>query len=91
MQSWPPKDPNDVLDYAIDWNDVLDLDADAIASAVWTFPSGVTMDSQAEATGVTTVWISGGTAGTRYEISCRLTTTGGRTYDRTVTLSVRQA
>lgn len=91
MISWPAKDPDDVLDYSIDFSAILEADVDTIASVVWTFPAGLTKDSQGEDAGVAVVWISGGTAGTRYEIGCRLTTVGGRVYDRTAELSVREA
>lgn len=92
MLTWPPKDPDDVLDYSLDFSAVLDEDADTIDSVAWTIsPSGLTKDSQSEAAGIATVWLSGGAAATRYTIGCRLVTAGGRTYDRTVSLSVRQA
>ncbi len=94
MQAWPAKDPDDVLDYSLDWSDVLAADAnDTIESVAWTIePAGeLTKDSQAEAGAISTIWLSGGEAGTRYEIGCLLTTTGGRTYDRTIELPVRQA
>lgn len=91
MIPWPPKDPDDVLDYSIDFSAILAADADTIGSVVWTFPAGITKDSQGEDAGVVVVWISGGTAGERYEIGCRLTTVGGRVYDRTAEISVRDA
>ena len=91
MLAWPPKDPDEVLDYSIDWSEVLAEDEDTIDDVVWSFPAGITKDSQSEDGGLATVWISGGTAGIKYEIGCRMVTAGLRTYDRTVSLSVRQA
>lgn len=91
MNLWPPKDPDDVLDYSIDWSAVLAQDADTIATIVWTVPAPLAKVSQAEAGSVAVVWISGGVDGTRYPIGCRLTTVGGRTYDRTFDLLVRTA
>ncbi len=93
---WPAKDPDDVLDFSVDWSEVLEADGpvgtpDTIVSVDWTVPSPLTKNSQAEALGIATVWIAGGELGGRYEIQCRLVTGGGRTYDRTVTLSVRRA
>lgn len=92
MQAWPAKDPDDVLDFSLDWSDVLAADAnDTIESVAWTVPGDLTKESQAEAGAISTIWLSGGEAGTRYQIGCLLTTTGGRTYDRTIELTVRQA
>lgn len=91
MIAWPPKDPDDVLDYSIDFSAILEADGDTLSAISWTFPIGLTKDSQAEASGVALVWISGGTDGVRYQIGCRATTTGGRTYDRTAELTVREA
>ena len=91
MQAWPPKDPDDVLDYPLDWSDVLAIDGDAIAGVVWDFPDGLTKQSESVSGALAIAWISGGTDGTRYEIGCRMTTTGGRIYDRRISLSVRQS
>lgn len=88
---WPAKDPDDVLDYPIDWSDVLALDEDTISTVTWTFPAGITKVSQTEDDTVAVAWISGGTDGVRYSIGCRIQTAGGRIYDRTFELSVRQA
>lgn len=91
MLAWPPKDPDDVLDYSIDWTPVLEVDGDTLAGATWDVPDGLTKDSDAIAGAKAVVWISGGEDGVRYEIGCKITTGGGRTYDRTVELVVRQA
>lgn len=86
MISWPFKDPNEVLDYEIDWS--ARIGGDAISSVTWTVPSGITKDRDAVSGDIAAIWLSGGTAGTSYDIGCRVVTTGGRTYDETVTLSV---
>ncbi len=93
---WPAKDPDDVLDFALDWSEQLEADGtvevpDTITTATWTVPAGLTKNSQVEEDGLVTVWLSGGEAGSRYDIGCRIVTGGGRTYDRTISLSVRQA
>lgn len=93
---WPAKDPDDVLDYSIDWSEQLEADGaegypDTISNVVWTVPAPLSKNSQTLGSGIATAWISGGEDGTRYEIRCRITTSGGRTYDRTVSLAVRQA
>ena len=88
MSEWT-KDPDETLDFAIDWSDVLTADSDTIASAVWTLPAGFTKVSQAEASSRTTIWISGGNLSARpYRVLCRMTTVGGRIYDRSASISV---
>jgi hypothetical protein len=39
---------------------------------------------------VTTVWLSGGVAGTDYLVTVRIVTDGGRTDERSLTIRVRQ-
>jgi hypothetical protein len=79
------KDPDAELDYAVDWSAW--LGTDTIASAVWEVrPAGLTIGTGAKApttvAGVATVWLSGGTSGTVYLVSCRVTTATGRVDDR---------
>ena len=87
MLKWPDKDPDEVLDYQIDWTDR--LAGDTIASSAWTVPSGLTKESDSNTTTTTTVWLSSGTLAEDYEVLNRITTTGGRTMDQTVKLRVR--
>lgn len=64
--------------------------------------SGITKDSDNKAAvtihgvsyainTVVTVWLSGGTAETDYDILCRIITSDGRTLDKTMTIPVRTA
>lgn len=84
------KDPNAVLDYDIDWSAQMTLDADTIASSTWTVPSGITKDSTSNTDTRTKVWLSGGAAGKTYALLNRIVTEGGRTFDRTVKLKVKE-
>lgn len=86
---WPrSKDPDDVLDYSINW--ARELAGDTISTSVWTVPSGLTDESLSTNTDTeTTVWLSGGTDGTSYDVKNRITTAAGRTMDQTVTLKVK--
>lgn len=94
-QSYPawedPKDPDDVKDYKLDWSDPLNEDSDTIATSSWTLPaaSGLTEDSSSETTTTTTIWLSGGNVG-NWEITNRITTAGGRTYDKTRVLVIKE-
>lgn len=89
------KDPNAVVDFAIDWSAWLALTppgtADTISTSTWTVPAGLTKGSEINTTTKATVWLSGGTAGETYEITNRIVTAGGRTYDQTLRIVVREA
>ncbi|MDX0654222.1 hypothetical protein GOL39_18295 [Sinorhizobium medicae] len=88
--SWTPvKDPDEVKDYSLDWSALL-VD-DTISASTWTLASGVglTIGASSNTDTLSTVWLSGGTAGVNYELLNRVVTTGGRTYDQTVKLKVR--
>jgi hypothetical protein len=84
---WPNKDPNEVLDYAIDWSQR--LAGDIIDTSTFTVPTGIVMNSQSKTNTMTTVWLSGGSEGVTYDILNRIVTNGGRTMDQTVELRVK--
>lgn len=88
MLRWE-KDPDEVLDFQIDWATNVLEDGDEIDTSTWIMPAGVTKDDDSNTTGTATVWISGGTHNRTYEIVNRITTTGGRTYDQTARLKVK--
>jgi hypothetical protein len=84
------KDPSAVLDYTIDWDGDDWLGSDTITGTpTWTLQGGITLSSQSNTTTAATAWIAGGTHGTDYLASCRITTTGGRTDERSILLRVR--
>ena len=86
--NWPAKDPDEVLDYQIVWT--ARLDGDTIATSAWQVGgSGLVIDSDANTTTTTTVWLSAGVLGTKYHIVNRVITAGGRTMEEGVTLRVR--
>jgi hypothetical protein len=92
---WPSKDPDDVLDYQIDWlgdaNDPGPLYGlgDAISDSAWTVPAGISKESDTFDDGSVTIWLSGGTAGETYEFLNRITTDDGRVLDQTVKIKVK--
>ena len=78
-----------------------ELQAETISTAVAQMPSGITLDSEntnsTSIQGITyaidtvhNMVLSGGTAGTDYDIVSRITTSGGRTLDKTITINVRE-
>ena len=81
------KDPNAVLDYAIDWSAWLAA-SETISTSTWTVPTGITQDSESETTTVATIWLSGGTAGVTYTVTNRIQTNQGRTDDRSFKVRV---
>jgi len=86
---WPDKDPDDILDYAVSW--AARLAGDTIVSSTWIVPDGITKDSDSKTDTVTTIWLSGGSVGTKYTLVNRITTAAGRQIDQSVAVSVRTA
>lgn len=93
--TWPPKDPDEVLDYVMNWlgssNEPgpLLLANDTISTSTWTIPSGITKNSDSHTATTTTVWLSGGMLGATYEMNNRIVTVGGRTMDQSVRIKIR--
>jgi hypothetical protein len=85
--TWPPKDPDEVLDFIVDWADR--IESDTISTSAWTVPSGITKNSDTHGDTTTTIWLSGGTLGDTYEFNNRIVTAGGRTMDQTVKLKIK--
>lgn len=91
--AFPFKDPNEVLDYVLDWSDR--LDDDTIETSTWLFavdPDSVLVidsDSILSPATSTQVWLSGGTIGQTYQLTNRITTAAGRTMDQTCKIKVK--
>lgn len=81
------KDPDAVLDYGHDWSAWL-IDGDQIAASTWIVPTGITKESDSHDATTTTVWLSGGELDKRYFLVNRVTTTAGRTDDRTLQINI---
>lgn len=84
-------DPDAVLDYKFDWSAWLS-DGDTIVDHEVKVPAGVTKVSSAvdESQTAVVVWLSGGSAGTTYAVTCQITTEGGRTDERSIRLKVEE-
>ena len=85
----PLKDPSAVLDYAFDWTEWL-ATGETITDHTITADTGITVDSSTELDGKIIVWLSGGTAGINYKVACKITTSAGRTDERTMLITVRE-
>lgn len=81
------KDPDAVLDYVFNWADWLAA-GETISTSSITVESGITKNSESNTTTTATVWLSGGTEGNRYRITSRVTTSQGRTDDRSAIVRV---
>ena len=91
----PLKDPSAVLDYVFDWTgwlatgETIAVDSETGEKLITiTADTGITVDSWTEDDGKVTVWLSGGTAGINYKVACLITTTAGRTDERTIWIKV---
>ena len=99
---WPEKDPDETADFSVDWSRF--LKEDTIASAVFFVEAADGKKTQVSAAqivnnlqfiagtvagNVATARFAAGTNNVRYNITCRITTTQGLTYERTVILPIR--
>ena len=91
----PLKDPSAVLDYAFDWTgwlaagETIAVDSETGEKLITiTADTGITVDSSTESDGKIIVWLSGGTAGINYKVACKITTSAGRTDERTIWIKV---
>tara|TARA_B100000925_G_scaffold291851_1_gene281915 strand:+ start:1901 stop:2215 length:315 start_codon:yes stop_codon:yes gene_type:complete len=98
---WPDLDPDEVADFSVDWGRF--LGTDTIASVVWLANDtllatnvslgGVNGDlmliQPTNTNTVATARFTSGINGTRYKITCRITTTGSKTFERNIFLRVR--
>ena len=86
--TWPDKDPDEVLDYEVDWS--ARILTDTISTSTWIVPAGITKNSDSNTTTTTTIWLSAGTAGDSYTLTNRIVTAGARTMDESIKLKVKE-
>ena len=89
---WPPKDPDELLDYVVNWE--VRLDGDTISTSDWAItPVSATdplvEESASNTTTRTTIWLSGGVLDEIYEITNTVVTVGARTMEQTVKLQIK--
>jgi Protein of unknown function (DUF1320) len=91
MSTWPNKGPGEILDYSLDWrasSPALALSETIVTSLHSISPSGLTLDSEGHDDTTTTAWLSGGTPGVAYRVTCTVTTSAGRVFQRTAFLAI---
>ena len=86
---WPSKRIAEVLDYKLNWSNV--LESDTIEVSVWeivTEDSELVIENDSNTQSVTVVWLSGGITGS-FKIKNTITTGDGRTHVAIITLPVK--
>ena len=63
-------------------------ESEIISTSQWTVETGLTKDSDSKTDSTTTIWLSGGTAGTEYTVTNSIVTNGGREDDRSFIIKV---
>jgi hypothetical protein len=78
----PPIDPEDELDYTMNFAGI--LGADTIASVLWSKTGDIEIitGSNTNTTNTATVWLRNGVVGEVYTITARVTSAGGRIIER---------
>lgn len=84
------KQPVEVQDYDIDFNEYLTSQSDTASSFVVASDAGVTIVSSSLVAGVVKVFVSGGLDGEQYKISATVTTAGGRVKQADILIKVKE-
>ena len=100
---WPSKDPDETLDYSLDWSRF--LGTRTISSVAWYFytadgvktlvTSGQSVDglrsgSQSNTSTIATIVLSQGDLNKEYRITCAITFGGGLIAERTTSLQIKE-
>ena len=83
IPSAPYKDPDSVVDYGCDWSGLMQS-GESVTGSTWTIPADLTGSSETNDGVITGVMLSGGVDGESYTITNQVTTTQGRTHDRSM-------
>jgi hypothetical protein len=82
------KDPDDIIDYQIDFTNWL-ADGDTISSSTVSAPAGITLVSSSNNTTAIAARLSGGTLGTTYVVPCQATLADGQKITHTLVADIR--
>jgi hypothetical protein len=100
---WPNKDPDEILDYSVDWSRW--LGAAALSSVVWFVDDasgvktaitagntvyGIQNVSQTITDDIATINLGLGTNNTEYKFTCQITDNTGKVSERVVRLRVKE-
>lgn len=81
-------DPDSTEDFVFDL--AAELEGDTISSVVFLLPDGLTEVSSSNSDSTATIFVTNAECGVIYRITCRYTTAGGRTRDRTIRVIGRE-
>jgi hypothetical protein len=84
------KQPVEVQDYDIDFNDYLEFHNDTAVSFSAVAETGLVVEASNLTDGVVKVFVSGGTDGTTYKVSATVTTQGGRVKQGDILVKVKE-
>lgn len=84
------KQPVEVQDYDVDFNEYLEFHNDVAISHTAVAESGLTVEASALTAGVVKVFVSGGTDGNTYKVSATITTSGGRVKQGDIMVKVKE-
>lgn len=84
---WAFKDPDEKLEYTVTFADR--LGSDTIDTVNTTIPAGITANPILNNATAVTLWLTGGTAGKTYKFNVRITSVGGRIFDESVKLKIK--
>lgn len=100
---WPNKDPDEILDYSVDWSRW--LNNATITDATWyvndaagvktALPDGSVVNgiqnvSTTTSSTVATIYLGLGTNNTEYKFTCRITTSTGSVVERVARLRIKE-
>lgn len=91
-RAWPTKDPDERLDYTLNWGKELSKNNDSIFESYWSINDDdqtLSIDSNGISGHFTYVWLTGGVDKQRYVLLNRIITDGGRIYERTVSIVIQ--
>lgn len=84
------KDPNAVLDYAVDWSTWLATGETISTYTVAVDSSLITISTYSMSSGVVKAWLSGGNVGQTYAVTVKVVTSGSRTDERSFKVKVKE-
>lgn len=85
------KDPGAVLDYTVDWGQGYLQSGETVSTSIWSiFPSDMTQSAASNTASACTIKVQGGTSGQIYQLTNRITTSQGRTDERSISVRVEQ-
>lgn len=91
MENTFTKDPQAVLDYKFDWSQWLQS-GEVITSHSVAASTGISVDSSSVTDSDTSVtaWLSSGTDGIQYIVTCTITTNAARTDERSILVWIEE-